>query len=195
MLASITPLGERSRGSDWTLTSTTYVMAALAGGAAIGMLAGGLGSQLFGSVPTRPRLALVAAVLVLGLGWEAAGRSVPGPRRQVDERWLDHYRGWVYGAGFGVQIGTGVTTVVVSSAVYGVLAAAFASASVEVGLAIGAVAGALRGATVLSTVGVQSPQRLLQFHEGMRRLQDPVRRAGLIAQLALAGLIALAVAI
>jgi hypothetical protein len=70
-------------------------------------------------------------------------RRTPGPRRQVDERWLDRYRGWVYGLGYGAQLGVGVTTVIVSSAVYVVPVAAFLSARPSTGGAIGAVAGAL----------------------------------------------------
>jgi hypothetical protein len=97
----------------------------------------------------------------------------------------------VYGAGFGVQLGAGVATVVVSSAVYGVLVAAFASASTGAGLVVGVVAGALRGMTVLAGVGVRTPERLLAFHQRMRRAQVPIRSTGLIVQLALAALITL----
>ena len=45
-------------------------------------------------------------------------QAAPGPRRQVNERWLDEYRGWVYGLGFGAQLGLGVTTVITSAATY-----------------------------------------------------------------------------
>ena len=41
-----------------------------------------------------------------------------GPHRQVNERWLDAYRPWVYGAGFGFQIGTGLATYITTAAVY-----------------------------------------------------------------------------
>jgi hypothetical protein len=36
------------------------------------------------------------------------GRQLPNHPRQVNERWLDQYRSWVYGAGFGWQIGVGL---------------------------------------------------------------------------------------
>jgi hypothetical protein len=106
----------------------------------------------------------------------------------VNERWLDHYRGWVYGLGFGAQLGAGVTTVVVSSAVYVVWLAALASAHPLTGLLIGAAAGALRGATVLAGARVVNPMRLIAFHKRMGALERPVRAASLAGQLALAAL-------
>jgi MFS family permease len=193
MLASITPLGERGRGSNWALTTTMYIGGSLAGGAASGALAGAFGSVAMGSAPIRLRLALLAAALLVGLAWELARGSVPGPRRQVNEQWLDRYRGWVYGLGFGAQLGAGVTTVVVSSAVYAGLVAALVSASAQAGLLIGAVVGALRGSTVLTGASIASPQRLIAFHERMRRLHSPVRTVALVVQLTLAGLTAAAV--
>jgi hypothetical protein len=36
-----------------------------------------------------------------------SGSGCPSWQRQVDERWLTTYRGWVYGAGFGFQLGAG----------------------------------------------------------------------------------------
>ena len=47
------------------------------------------------------------------LAVDLSNRTVPGPRRQVDERWLDRYRGWVYGVGYGSQLGLGIVTVVI----------------------------------------------------------------------------------
>ncbi len=187
MLASITPLGERGRQSRWALTAAWYVMGSVVGGAGAGALAGLVGELALGGVSLQARLAVLAAALAAGLGWELARGSVPGPRRQVNERWLERYRSWVYGFGFGAQLGAGVTTVVVSSAVYAVLVAALASASFQAGLVIGASAGLLRGATVLSGGRVRSPERLLAFHHRMRVLERPVRFAALAAQLALAG--------
>jgi hypothetical protein len=175
MLASITPLGERGRRSRWATTASWYVTGSAAGGAAVGALAGLVGSLVIAGVALHVRLALLAATLGVGLVWEWMRGGVPGPRRQVNERWLDTYRGWVYGAGFGAQLGAGVTTVVVSAM-------------------IGAIAGLLRGAAVLSGARIITPQRLISFHERMRSLERPVRTAALAAQLALAGLAALLVA-
>src|SRR5690349_7970245 len=156
MLASITPLGERARRSHWATTTSFYLLGSTAAGAAGGALAGSLGSLLVAGLSLEARLAIVAGVLAPRLVVELVRGAVPGPRRQVNERWLDQYRGWVYGLGFGAQLGAGVTTVVVSSAVYAVWLAALASAHPLTGLLIGGAAGALRGATVLAGVTVVS---------------------------------------
>jgi hypothetical protein len=192
MLASITPLGERGRRANWTTTTALFIVGSTLAGAALGALTGVLGSVALGGVGINGRLGLIAAALAGGMTWELAREHVPGPRRQVDERWLDRYRSWVYGLGFGAQLGAGVTTVVVSSAVYAVWVAAFASAHVGTGVAIGGCAGALRGATVLASVKVSSPARLVGFHERMHALRRPVRSTALVAQLALASLAILA---
>src|SRR5437660_11825965 len=112
MLASITPLGERGRASIWAVTVTAFALGATAGGAAIGAGAGALGGALTGAVDVRARLALLAVALACAAALDARAAAAPGPRRQVNERWLDEYRGWVYGLGFGAQLGLGVTTVV-----------------------------------------------------------------------------------
>jgi hypothetical protein len=195
MLASITPLGERARRSHWGVTTGFYLLGSAGAGAAGGALTGWLGSLALGGVGIGVRLAVVGAALAGGLLLELTRGAVPGPRRQVNERWLERYRGWVYGLGFGAQLGAGVTTVVVSSAVYCVWLAALASAQLQAGLLIGAAAGALRGATVLAGAGVVTPARLITFHERMGRLERPLRAAGLAAQLALAAVAVAAVAV
>jgi MFS family permease len=191
MLASITPLGERGRGRRWGSTVAAYVAGSALGGASVGALAGLLGSLVLADVGWTARAALVAAALAIGLLLELAG-VLPGPRRQVDESWLDTYRGWVYGAGFGFQIGVGITTVVVTSAVYVVIAASFASASLGAGAAIGALAGALRGATLLAASRVRTPEALLRLHTHVESGREKVRRGALAGQ---AALLAFAVAV
>lgn len=187
MLASITPLGERGRGRRWGITITAYVLGAALGGALAGTLAGAAGAILLAGVPADARIALVAVLLAAGVVLDLRG-SVPGPRRQVDESWLDRYRGGVYGFGFGAQIGVGVITVVTGSAAYVVLGAALATSSPGAGAAIGAVAGLLRGATVLPGRRVQTPQQLAGFHRRMHALRRAAHRAAVAAQLSLAAL-------
>jgi hypothetical protein len=198
MLASITPLGERGRQSSWGVTAAMHVLGSLAGGAAVGALAGLLGWLALGDVGSlgivrlQYRFEALAATLAAGAAWELAHRRVPGPRRQVDERWLDRYRGWVYGLGYGAQLGTGVTTVVVSSAVWAVPVAAVLSSRPSTGAVIGSVAGGLRGVSVLMAGRVATPQQLMAFHARMRSIERPVRAVALAAQFSLACLAAIA---
>src|SRR5436190_8864700 len=185
MLSSITPLGERGRRRRWGTTVTAHVVAATLGGAAVGALAGSIGWLLLRDVSWDGRLAFLVVLLAGGLALDWAQR-VPGPRRQVDESWLDRYRGWVYGAGFGFQLGAGIVTIVTSSAVYVALGAAAATASPGAGAALGAVAGLLRGATILAGAGLRSPDQLVRFHARMTAWREPARRAGLALQAVLA---------
>jgi hypothetical protein len=181
MLASITPLGERGRRMRWELTASAYVAGSLVGGAAAGALAGVAGLLALSGASAAARVGLVIALLAGGLVLDALG-AVPGPRRQVDESWLDRYRGSVYGFGFGVQLGAGVLTLVTTSAVYVVLGAAVASASPSAGAAIGAVSGGLRGLTLLAARGVRGPSQLASFQGRMRSWRRPARVATLAAQ-------------
>jgi len=57
--------------------------------------------------------------------------------RQVDDGWLPRYRGWVYGAGFGLQLGLGVVTIVTTAAVPAVWLLALLTASPSHGAAVG----------------------------------------------------------
>jgi len=198
MLASITPLGERGRRSSWCVTATMHVLGSVTGGAAVGAVAGLLGWLALGGVGSlgavgmHARVAALAATFAAGLAWELARGRLPGPRRQVDERWLDRYRGWVYGLGYGAQLGAGLTTVIVSSAVYAVPVTAILSARPLTGAVIGGVAGAFRGLSVLVGGRVVTPQRLVAFHARMQLIERPARAAGLTAQLALVCLAAIA---
>lgn len=195
MLASITPLGERSRRSSWTVTTAMHTFGSLVGGAAVGALAGLLGWLAVEGVSIRARVAMLAAALTAGLLLELSRGGLPGPRRQVDERWLDRYRGWVYGLGYGAQLGTGLVTVIVSSAVYVVPLAAFLTARPLAGALIGGVAGGLRGVTVFAASGVTTPARLVAFHARMGNMERPVRTVALLVELALAGVATLVVAL
>ncbi len=187
MLSSISPLGERARRARWGLTVAAYFVGSALGGAAVGSLSALAGSLL----PTPWRAStlaalVVAAALVAGLVLDlrARGGGLPSWRRQVDEAWLDRYRGWVYGFGFGVQLGAGVVTIVTSSTVYAVLVLAAWSGHVGVGLALGAVFGVSRALPVLALRQVQAPADLHRFFGRVERWGTPVdrlARAGLVA--------------
>jgi hypothetical protein len=115
---------------------------------------------------------------------------VPGPRRQVDERWLDHYRGWVYGAGYGAQLGLGVTTIVSSAATYVALLAALLAGGAPGGALILGCYGAVRGVTPLAAARVRSQRELLDFHRALSRWRSSARWSAVAAQ---AGMLVLAI--
>jgi hypothetical protein len=190
MLASITPLGERGRHSHWTVTVAAFALGATGAGAAAGALLGALGSALPGSVRGDGRTAVIALAVIAALALDLRGRAVPGPGRQVDERWLHRYRGWVYGLGYGSQLGVGVVTVITSAATYVVLVCALASGRAVTGAAIMGLYGALRGLTPLLAAGVRTPQGLMALHARLQRAEAAAARAG-AAVLAVAGVLGL----
>ena len=192
MLASITPLGERGRQARWGITVAAFLLGASAAGAASGSFGGWLGSMAVPStVGPQERLAVLAVAALLALGLDIGPVRVPGPRRQVDERWLDRYRGWVYGLGYGAQMGVGVATIVSSAATYVALLAALLSGSPAAGALVGGVYGAVRGATPLWTAHVQRPDQLIALHRRLERWRAPATRVGWGA---LAAILALAAA-
>jgi hypothetical protein len=192
MLASITPLGERGRQSTWAVTVTAFVIGGVAGGAAIGALAGVAGRLILpASVTAGARLAALAVIVLLAIALDARADSVPGPRRQVNEHWLHRYRGWVYGLGFGAQLGFGVTTVVSSAATYVALAAAFLSRSPADGALIAGCFGLVRGLTPLAAARIDRPERLIAFHAGFDHARAIAVRAGVAA---LGAILAVAIA-
>src|SRR6266446_10985586 len=110
MLSSITPLGERGRGTSWGRTVAAFIAGSTVAGAALGAAVGSLGRALpFSSAS----LLLLGSLCLLGLALDkrVGNLRLPTIRRQVDEAWLGIYRGWVYGVGYGVQLGRGVGTI------------------------------------------------------------------------------------
>ncbi len=181
MLASITPLGERGRGATWGITVTAFAVAATLAAAAAGAVLGLLGSAVLSSgAGERARLIVLAAALLVA-GVLDLTRQVPGPDRQVNERWLDEFRGWVYGAGFGAQLGLGVTTIVTSAATYAAGLAAFLSGGAGRGALILGCFGLVRGLTPLAAAGVRRPEQLVALHAGLERWRGPVRASALAA--------------
>src|ERR1700753_3006849 len=86
MLASITPLRERSRGFSWGVTASAFAVGAVGAGAAGGALGGALGSLAPGGTW---RMATGLTVLVAAIGFDATPlrRRLPTRRRQVTEDW------------------------------------------------------------------------------------------------------------
>jgi hypothetical protein len=158
------------------VTVTAFALGAIAAAAAAGAVLGELGALAgVDGVSTRARVAILAGALAVAIAIDASGRAVPGPRRQVDERWLDRYRGWVYGLGYGSQLGLAMTTVVSSAATYVALVAAFLSAGAAEGAIILGCFGAVRGLTPLAAAHVRSQRQLLDLHRGLSRWRTPVQ--------------------
>ena len=191
MLTSISPLGERARGNRFSVTAGAHIVGSALGGAAVGAVAGALGWALLAPVdgPTAWALALTL-VAVAAFVAIAADRwwGVPTIHRQVDERWIGAYRGWVYGAGYGLQLGAGVVTIVPSAITYAAIGAAAATGSPVAGALVGTAFGAARGLGVLLGGQVHTTEQLARLH---RRV---VAAGPLAARLTTAGAVAVGAA-
>jgi hypothetical protein len=187
MLASITPLGERGRQSHWSITATAFVLAAVAAGVLIGALAGAAGAPLLdGLAGTRTRLLALGVAALAAIALEITPRALPGPSRQVDERWLDQFRGWVYGLGYGGQLGLGVATIVSSASTYLALVAAVLVAEPGRGALVMGCFGLVRGLSLLAGAYVQTPHQLFLLHRRLERGRPLARVAGLLVMAGIA---------
>ena len=185
MLSSIHPLGERSRKNTWAVTITAFTLGSVMTAAVIGGALGAVGSLL--EAPGWVLLVIVGAAGVLDL----MAVNPPGPERQVNERWIDTYRGTVYGFGFGAQLGAGLATFVVSWGVFAVFAAELLSGSARGGAIIGAAFGLGRAAMPLASGWVDRPSRLTAFHVQLAKLARPVHLASALIIIAVAGFAAI----
>ncbi len=181
MLASITPLGERGRGRNWTTTIAFYVLGSVLGGATRGAILGTFGAAIPASLRPSPAAVaiLLAALLALAAGIEAGWLRIriPSLARQVNEDWLDQYRGWVIGFGFGYQLGLAVVVYVTTASLWVVFLAELLTFSPVGGLALGALFGLIRSLPILATRRVRSPQELRRAHTTMHRLAPVVERS------------------
>jgi hypothetical protein len=182
MLASITPLGERSRGFSWRVTAATFALGALTAGAAAGAVLGLLGSLL--PAGHHWRVIAAAAATVAAIAFDATPVRLPTTRRQVNEDWLGRYRGWVYGIGFGAQLGVGVATIVTTAAVY--LAGIFALLTGDpgTGAVVGVSFGAIRALSLLPACGARDPQGLSALHRRLLELEPRIRTATPVLEMA-----------
>jgi hypothetical protein len=195
MLASITPLGERGRNATWGTTVTAFVIGATGAGAVLGALVANLGAIVVpASADAQVRLLALAAAVAVAIALDSLANTVPGPHRQVNEAWLDEYRGWVYGLGYGAQLGLAVTTVVSSAGTYVALIAAFLAPEPAAGALIMGCFGAIRGLTLLAGVRIRTPPELLSLHRGLGHWRGRVRWSGVGVLLAIL-LVALAWAV
>jgi hypothetical protein len=121
------------------------------------------------------------------------GIRVPYHRRQVNEYWLDDYRSWVYGGGFGFQIGIGVATYIMSSAVVLLVLLGALTGEPLVALGIGTLFGFVRGLGVLPGARLTDPAKLAAFHSVFDARAEWSRRFVIGAQLIVAAIAAGAV--
>lgn len=189
MLSSITPLGEQGRGHRYGATASFFLAGAILGGLTLGgaaaVAATGIAALKLSPtfIAALAALAATAAVLLdAGLG----PLRFPVFRRQVNERWLDQFRSWFYGAGFGWQIGVGFATYIMTAAVGLTAVLAALTASWWMALAVGTVFGAARGMVILANRRATSPRSLVALHQRFDALEEPVRLACLASMASVA---------
>lgn len=167
MLATITPLAERGRGHRYRTTATWFVVGSVLGGASLGIVMALFASAVgaLGASPSElASVAVLAGVVTVAADARIGGFRLPVHHRQVNERWLDQFRPWVYGAGFGWQIGTGLATYIKTSAVYLTIVLAALTGSPEVALLVGVLFGLVRGLAVFLGRRITTTEALADFH-------------------------------
>ena len=118
-------------------------------------------------------LAAVTVASDLNLG----GFRLPSHTRQVNESWLDEFRSWVYGGGFGWQIGVGLATYVTTAAVYLMIAMAALTGDPLVAFLLMTGFGFVRGLAVLLGRRLTTPERLFALHRRLEELLPTAQRA------------------
>ena len=189
MLSQLTPVGEASRGYRYRTTATWFVAGAVVGGATLGAVMAALAAAVSALGATSTTLLGIAAGLaVLGAAVDSGvlGFAPPFFKRQVNEYWLGRYRAWVYGSGFGWQIGAGVTTYIMTAAVFVTVALGALTAGPWAALASACASASARGLAVLLTARRRTTAELFALHRRFDALGEPVRRAVIGVQLAVA---------
>lgn len=179
MLSSIHPLGERGRGNSFSVTAAAFVVGSLLGGAGVGLILGTVGAVV--AISAAGRLAILAFAAIVALGFDLSGRRLPSLGRQVNEEWLDAYRGWVYGFGFGLQLGAGVLTFITAASVVLWLGSMLAVGSIPLAILIGATFGLTRGLSILAARQVTTSQHLRSLFQTLHATAPRVRRVGIVA--------------
>jgi len=189
MLSSIHPFGERSRNNRFMTTAIAHVLGSTLGGLVLGVLASTVGALVLAVVPisstVRISLVVLAAFGATVLEATHRERMLPTRTRQVDENWIQQYRGWVYGGGFGAELGFGISTIITTTLIHLLVLTMVLIGDPVSGGFIGALFGAVRGATVLTAARVDSPEQLRAFHHRLDQLRSHSRK-GAVASLALA---------
>ncbi len=182
MLATITPLAEQGRGHRYRTTAAWFVVGSVIGGATLGLVtalfAVGVAAA-HASTSVLAAVAAVASVAALAADARIGGFRLPVHHRQVNERWLDQFRSWVYGAGFGWQIGAGVATYIKTCAVYLMVVLAALTGSPTTAVVVGVVFGLVRGLAVFLGRQITSTATLAAFHRRFMAA-DPVALSAVV---------------
>jgi hypothetical protein len=193
MLSTITPIGEQARGARFATSATWFVVGGVAGGATLGGVLALVAVAVGALHLTAGTIGIVAGVAALAAAVSDSritGRQIPIHRRQVNEVWLDRFRPWVYGAGFGWQIGSGVVTYIMTAAVYLIAVLAVMTGNPWTALGVGVLFGTVRGLAVLLGRGITSPARLASFHRRFTELEPMSGRVIVVMELAMATVVA-----
>jgi hypothetical protein len=180
MLSTVTPLAEAGRGRRWPATAAWFIAGAVLGGLTLGAVMAGLAAVVAAlgvSTATALGIATVAALVCAASDLDPFGLHIPFHGRQVNERWLDQYRAWVYGGGFGWQIGCGLATYITTAGMYLTILLGALTGEPFVALAIGAGFGLIRGLSIFWGRSITSPESLLAVHRRFGALRRPVRLA------------------
>ncbi len=186
MLSSITPLSEVGRGHRYWATVSWFLVGSILGGLTLGVLAalGALAVAGLGlSASASAGVVLVAGLVTLASDLGLGGFRLPANPRQVERTWLDRYRPWIYGLGFGWQLGVGVATYVMSASVYLMVVVAAATGEPWLALAVVTLFGLLRGLAVLPAANVRTPADLGRLHRRIERFRPTSRVVALAGQI------------
>jgi hypothetical protein len=164
------------------------VVGTIIGGAGLGATLGAAASPLVARLPEEPRTTTIALAVALAAGaaidLNLAGFGVPTIHRQVAKEWLDEFRGWVYGLGFGLQLGVGFATIVTSATTYVAFAGAALSGSAVRGAAVGGIYGLGRGAVNLLAWNVRRPEQLHRLQAKLARSERLLATPTALSQVA-----------
>lgn len=187
MLSSITPLTESGRGHRYGSTISWFLFGSVLGGATLGALAA-LGALLVSTLDLRVAAVSVAAVVgaavTLASDLGVGGFRLPANPRQVNRSWLDRYRAWVYGIGFGWQLGVGVATFVMSATVYLMVLLAALTGRPLFALVVVTLFGVIRGLAILPAAAVKTPADLMRLHRNIERFRPASRALAVATQVA-----------
>ncbi|MFO7299239.1 MAG: hypothetical protein DIU67_003480 [Actinomycetes bacterium] len=190
MLSSITPLTESGRGNRYWRTVAWFVLGTLIGGSALGLVAAG-GAWVVARIGFSTQAALTAGLvgalvtLISDLG--PGGWRLPSNPRQVNRTWLDRYRSWVYGIGFGAQLGVGVATFVMSATVYLMVVLTSLTGRPLFAFLTIVVFGFIRGLAILPGARVKTPVQLVELHQRIERYRPHSRALAVATQVVVIG--------